>query len=98
MPRTCQAPRLLARQIGERLQACRQDYGWTQRQLAGRLHLTQSHLAQLEGGHRLPNLWTLSVLARALGTTLDYLVTGATDVPEALVATDGEIDRGRAAA
>ncbi|GHH74947.1 transcriptional regulator [Streptomyces sulfonofaciens] len=53
--------------------------GWSLDDLAGRCFLSPSTLSRIETGHRRISLDQLTVLARALGTTLDQLVESVDD-------------------
>jgi transcriptional regulator with XRE-family HTH domain len=63
--------------IGKRLRAERQARGWTQEQLAREAGFkTKVAVSQVETGSR-AGLFTIARLARALGISLDALVTGS---------------------
>jgi transcriptional regulator with XRE-family HTH domain len=68
--------------IGERVRASRERRGWSREALAFHAGLSWSAIAQLETGRR-RNLRpaTLAALAKALGLTVDYLVTGRAQTP-----------------
>lgn len=36
--------------LGDRVKECREEFGWTQKELAAKVHMAQSSLAELEGG------------------------------------------------
>jgi transcriptional regulator with XRE-family HTH domain len=63
--------------IGSRLRAARKRLGWNRETLAYHSGISWSAIAQVEAGRR-TNLRpsTLSALARPLGVTIDYLVSG----------------------
>ena len=69
--------------FGERLKQLRKDKGWTQKQLGNKIGVTYAQLNKYEGGTNAPPLDKLHSLASALGTTIDYLVTGnlSEDIP-----------------
>jgi transcriptional regulator with XRE-family HTH domain len=71
--------------IGDRLKAARLRLGWSREELAVHAGVSWSAIAQAESGRR-RNLrpGTLSSLGRALGVSIDYLVTGDS-APEMLV-------------
>lgn len=71
--------------FGDRLHGLREELRLTQEALAQRVadetgdptgH-TNSWVSKLEGGKSEPTLFDLAALARALGTTVGWLVTGA---------------------
>jgi transcriptional regulator with XRE-family HTH domain len=68
--------------MGDRLRAARERLGWTREELAVHAGISWSAIAQAETGRR-RNLrsGTLSGLSRALGVSVDYLVTGGTTPP-----------------
>jgi transcriptional regulator with XRE-family HTH domain len=59
-----------------RLRQKRVELGWSQKELAGRLGVTQGAVAQLESGRRSPSRALVSRLARVLGVSADYLLSG----------------------
>lgn len=63
--------------IAERVRAARSRVGFSREELAVRAGISWSAIAQVESGRR-TNLRpkTLAALARALGVTIDYLVSG----------------------
>jgi transcriptional regulator with XRE-family HTH domain len=63
--------------IGPRVRAARNRLGWSREVLAFHSGISWSGIAQVESGRR-TNIrpGTLSALARALGVTVDYLVSG----------------------
>lgn len=64
--------------IGSRLRASRERLGWTREALAFHSGISWSAIAQLESGrrrHARPS--TLEALSKALGVTIDYLVSGS---------------------
>ncbi|MDX3327932.1 helix-turn-helix transcriptional regulator, partial [Streptomyces sp. ME02-6979-3A] len=64
-----------------RIRALRAAHSWSLDDLAARCHLSPSTLSRIETGHRRIALDQLTVIARALGTSLDQLVeTDADDV------------------
>jgi transcriptional regulator with XRE-family HTH domain len=69
-------------EIGRRLRAARDRAGLSREALAYHSGVSWSAIAQVEGGRR-TNLRprTLAALARSLGVTIDYLVTGSVRTP-----------------
>jgi transcriptional regulator with XRE-family HTH domain len=62
--------------MNERVRALRREHGWTQLQLADMVGCRQSTIGSIEAGTRTASLKLLPKIARALNTTIDYLVTG----------------------
>lgn len=58
----------------ERLMLMRKQVGFTQRELAARVGIAQSTLAQYETGARKPDIITLKKLATVLHCTTDQLL------------------------
>jgi transcriptional regulator with XRE-family HTH domain len=57
-----------------RLRLVRLDAGMTQAELGAKLKVHHSQISQWERGARLPGLHSLRRLAKALGTSTDYLL------------------------
>jgi transcriptional regulator with XRE-family HTH domain len=71
--------RKLLATTGKRLQVLREDLGINQKELAHELgkmgiSVDRSHIANIENNNRNPSLDLLTALAKALGTTTDYLL------------------------
>lgn len=66
-----------------RLKELRDEFGWTQKQLADRAGLSQGGIGAIENGSREPNITTLKAIARAFGVGVDYLI-GFDDFKQAL--------------
>lgn len=66
----------LRQAFGARVKQLRKDNGWSQKQLAGQLDIRFQLLNKYEGGQHIPPPKTLIKLSNALGTTVDYLLTG----------------------
>jgi transcriptional regulator with XRE-family HTH domain len=62
-----------------RIRALRAAHDWSLDELAARCHLSPSTLSRIETGHRRIALDQLTVIARALGTSLDQLVESGTE-------------------
>ncbi len=60
--------------VRQRIRGLRLARGWSLDALAARCHLSPSTLSRIETGGRRIALDQLTVIARALGTTLDQLV------------------------
>lgn len=67
--------------LGRRVADCRERLGWTQKTLAEKASLSVTFLSEIENDRRMPGTDALLNLANALGSSLDYLVKGATDMP-----------------
>ena len=61
---------------GERLRRLRAKRGFTQRQVAERLNTDTGCISKWEAGTHAPNLESVAALARVLGCSIDYIVTG----------------------
>jgi DNA-binding XRE family transcriptional regulator len=65
----------LARQLGARIRALRDEVGITQEQLAWQAELDKGYLSQVEAGKRLPSIPVVVALAEHLGLeTADLFV------------------------
>jgi transcriptional regulator with XRE-family HTH domain len=62
--------------VGERIKARRLELEWTQDQLAQKAGISKSFLSDLENGKRSVGAENLLDIARALGVSIDYLMTG----------------------
>lgn len=60
--------------IGERIRACRDRLGLSQRELATRMGRDQVTLSRWELGKAVPSASALGDLSSALGVTTDYLL------------------------
>lgn len=77
------APRSkLARRIGARLRAVREEAGVTQERLAWDCELTKGFLSQVEAGTSLPSLETLYALAERLDVDVVDLLAFEADNPQ----------------
>ena len=68
--------------VGERVRKQRTQLGWTQEKLAQRAGISKSFLSDLENGKRSIGAETLLDLGRAVGVSLDYLMTGESSTDE----------------
>jgi transcriptional regulator with XRE-family HTH domain len=57
----------LARKLGARIRALREEVGITQEQLAWQVELDKGYLSQVEAGKRLPSIPVVVTLAERLG-------------------------------
>lgn len=64
-------------QVARRVRARRRALDLTQQQLALELGVTHQHISRIEGSHTVPSLELLVKLARTLGVSTDYLLTGS---------------------
>ena len=62
--------------FGKRLAQRRQEIGMTQSELARSLGVTSQYISITEQGKRSPSVTFLADLAKLLGVTTDYLITG----------------------
>jgi transcriptional regulator with XRE-family HTH domain len=62
--------------VGERIKKRRAELGWTQDQLAQKAGISKSFLSDLENSKRSVGANNLLDIARALGVSLDFLMTG----------------------
>jgi ribosome-binding protein aMBF1 (putative translation factor) len=61
----------LAYELGRQVRDLREAHGLSQRELAERMHTTQSVIARLEAGGSKPSLSTLERVAKAFGASID---------------------------
>lgn len=62
--------------VGRRLCKLRVQHGWTQVQMAERLGLDRSYLADVERGKRNISIVNLEVIGRGFGITVSRLLRG----------------------
>jgi tellurite methyltransferase len=62
---------------GQRIAWLRRKKGYTQGELASCLHISSQAISKWENGNALPDTTLLPDLARALGTSIDRILTGA---------------------
>jgi len=62
--------------LGENIKARREQLGMTATQLAGEAHVTIGAISQFEKSISVPNAYTFSAIADALGVTMDELMNG----------------------
>jgi len=63
--------------LGERIRARRLERGWTQDELAERSRISKGFLSDLENSKRGVNADKLLDVARVLGVSIDFLMTGS---------------------
>lgn len=61
-------------ELNERIKAYRREQGYSQEQVARKLHITQGAVSQWELGITSPNAQQIAALADLLGTTADELL------------------------
>ena len=66
--------------LSTQIKTLRQRKGWSQAELASRLHVSPSAVGMYEQGRREPSIETLVALSREFDVTIDYLVTGSYSV------------------
>ena len=64
-------------EIGKRVREKREGLGLTQQELAGELRVTHQHISRIEHDQAVPSLDLLVKLSAKLGTSNDWLLTGA---------------------
>ena len=87
----------MANHFGETLCRLRVEKGLSQQQMANRLHVTRSAVANWETGHRLPNATMISQIARVLSADAAALLAAADEVhgvPNVLLVDDSPIALG----
>lgn len=62
--------------LNKRIESLRREKGWSQAELARRLHISPSTVGMYEQGRREPSIDTLVALSEEFGVTIDYLITG----------------------
>jgi len=80
--------------LGQRIRQRRTELNWTQDALAQKAGISNGFLSDLENGKRGVSAETLLDLARVLGVSLDYLMTGSADELE--VRAEIEVPQGLA--
>jgi transcriptional regulator with XRE-family HTH domain len=73
-----------------RLKELRKEYKMTQEELANKLGLVRTAIANYETGRTSPDIETLDLIANILNTTTDYLL-GRSDIPNPYTKTDDKI-------
>lgn len=64
----------LSQKVGERIKSIRSDLGISQAELARRCNKDSQHIELIENGKVTATIYTLYIVARALGVTLDELL------------------------
>lgn len=68
--------------VGERIQSLRKKAGWTQARLAAESGVAAISIHQYESNKRKPQLEQLQEIAKVLGVSVDYLITGGTHISQ----------------
>ena len=63
--------------LGTRIASLRQSYGFSQADLAQRLHISTSAVGMYEQGRRTPSIDILILIAKIFSVSLDYLIMGS---------------------
>jgi transcriptional regulator with XRE-family HTH domain len=75
-PAPLPSPELPADRLGDRIASLRKRKGWSQAELAERIGVRANQISKYEQGAYQPKPAVLGPLAEALGTTVDFLLTG----------------------
>jgi transcriptional regulator with XRE-family HTH domain len=62
--------------LNKQIELLRHKKGWSQAELAQRLHISPSTVGMYEQGRREPSIDVLVSMSEEFGVTIDYLVTG----------------------
>lgn len=76
--------------LGDFIQKCRQQYGWTQEELGWRTGITREHVGRIERDKCVPSVQTLYDLEKALNLPECSLVKRVNGQAEADVSQDSE--------
>ena len=76
--------------LGDFIQKCRQQYGWTQEELGWRTGITREHVGRIERGKCVPSVQTLYDLEKALNLPECSLVKRVNGQAETDVSQDSE--------
>lgn len=76
--------------LGDFIQRCRQQYGWTQEELGWRTGITREHVGRIERDKCVPSVQTLYDLEKALNLPECSLVKRVNGQAEADVSQDSE--------
>lgn len=76
--------------MGDFIQKCRQQYGWTQEELGWRTGITREHVGRIERGKCVPSVQTLYDLEKALNLPECSLVKRVNGQAEADVSQESE--------
>ena len=76
--------------LGDFIQKCRQQYGWTQEELGWRTGITREHVGRIERGKCVPSVQTLYDLEKALNLPECSLVKRVNGQAETDVSQESE--------
>ena len=76
--------------LGDFIQKCRQQYGWTQEELGWRTGITREHVGRIERGKCVPSVQTLYDLEKALNLPEFSLVKRVNGQAKADVSQESE--------
>lgn len=62
--------------LGQRIRRRRETLNITQQELADTLQISAQHISAVENNKKVPSLALISELAKQLGVSVDYLVSG----------------------
>ena len=62
--------------LNKQIESLRRKKGWSQAELARRLHISPSTVGMYEQGRREPSIEVLIALSQTFEVTIDYLITG----------------------
>ena len=65
--------------FAERLISLREDKGWKKKELAEKLHVSDSMISQYESGRCMPSYDVIISIARLFHVSVDYLLCGSTE-------------------
>lgn len=68
-----------AHKFGKRLRAARRKAGLTQKELAKAAGTYQEEISRWENGYKLPGVYTLYKMAKAMNVSVGWLVAGGGD-------------------
>lgn len=71
-----------AKSIGKKIFELRRIQGMTQKELAGKIHVTNKAVSRWENGYNFPDPAIMDDLAQALGVTVHELIEGKSDIKE----------------
>ncbi len=85
----------LPEEMRRALKQAREKRGWSQRDLASRLGLTQTHISNIESGKIVPRYDTLLELVRTLDSDLLMVPRGLVPVVQSLVRDQAQPEQGK---
>jgi len=67
--------------LGKQIESLRRKKGWSQAELANRLHISPSTVGMYEQARREPPIDILVAMSKEFDVTIDYLITGTDRTP-----------------